>query len=749
MGFDPPPSSMEEKPVKELRSATGHFRPFFIVALLVLMPAEALLGQSTSQPTSPPGSNGISHDVLTGEYSFAFNGQPLYYYRDQNGPTFDGTGGTLAAIRAFTYDGLSTFHPSWTGGIAVEFPGYGEKTPSDAGVSFSRLRPTESTDSTVTSQWRMTYKGKTFDYQFQLRISGRTLTIRVEALNGSRMATSLAFDRCEHAVSPSIVKVPYLTLFNLLSSNKSFTSTFLDWEVTHCSEYTPIPSAMETVKGNSTSVRFGPVVRYNKMTNGLRNPLKETIFITVSPTLEGALPNLAGPVASMRAYAASKIVLNYGPPYWWAITNVQKICRDNPDNYSLLDVLQQKGVQNIAIIMSLWQKQGMHSGLPDVLPANTFKQNGRPLCGVPDCPPTASDNNALIISVRDYITDKLHFDFALYENYVDYYGDGIGYRQAHCARTPGRGFLAGFQGAPCRTPQVMKPIVAVSQVAAWSDAILGAIRPTWSYLDVHSAINPSARIDYDSTQEGAGMFLTTLQKYRQLPGILRKYGGPVQGEGGNHFLYAGYFDDFEARVQTADNAVYGEKAPLLVDFDIAKIRPKSALHGAGHYTNFYSNNVNAEKKFIMSPDQMLAYVATELAYGHAGLITKRVFGDDPVGQALLESQHVFPVSAAVLNAHPISILYGDGQTASEYIQSHPSYWNVRSADFMNRVRITYDNGVVVCVNRSGKSWEVRNVGVAGGWFMRNVAADNGPTAGPSNVTTFTLRPNSGWVCYVP
>ena len=67
---------------------------------------------------------------------------------------------------------------------------------------------------------------------------------------------------------------------------------------------------------------------------------------------------------------------------------------------------------------------------------------------------------------------------------------------------------------------------------------------------------------------------------------------------------------------------------------------------------------------------------------------------------------------------------------------------------MGRVKIEYDNGVVVCVNRSAREWTPGPIGSSGGWFTYN-STSHGLNAGTVTDNTFTLKANNGWACYNP
>ena len=106
----------------------------------------------------------------------------------------------------------------------------------------------------------------------------------------------------------------------------------------------------------------------------------------------------------------------------------------------------------------------------------------------------------------------------------------------------------------------------------------------------------------------------------------------------------------------------------------------------------------------------------------------------------------------------MSILYHDSNTndevsASDYIRRYPhDYYTQADPDYMSQVRVTYNNGVVVCVNRHPtNSWQVQ-VGQAGGWFDYNamIGTNMVQWTGITNTTSCaTLPPNCGWVVFAP
>lgn len=717
-----------------------------------------LSAQSTPMPTTASGTNAIIYDDTDNKFYFLFNGNPLYsYFVGRNGK-FNNNGGTLYGVQAIATNGV-WFWPSYAGGITASLNGK-NRLPWDADIRYTLLGDPQVVNNSIEVKWRMTHNlegmNDFLDYTYKFQISGKTLIITVEVQNNSIKSTGINFDRCENAHNKSVVIVPYLTLFNLLYSDDSYTSLFVDWEFTNASTIYPLEpweyNVPEFVSENS--IRYTQHISYKRKTNGRRNPLKEKIYLTVSSNIDEVLPNLPGPIAALRHQAASRTVLSYGPPYPWLLWS-------NPHyKYRFLDSLKNRGVNDLNVIIKQYQCYGYDIKLPDVL------KNGQPAnfetytCDSIEAGGQGSREH--LIELRNHIVNDLGYGFALHEQYTDLYKNSPSYlatMEAKNSLDNTEGAVLNWINCEPETAHVFKPHYSISMAELWSSR-LKDFDPTWSYLDVHSAANPSDFVDYEYDADGAGYFSYVLNQYRLLPAILKSNYGmdiPVQGEGGRGLmLYAGYFDDLEARLLTANYNIYGYSAPLFIDFAVKKIKPKSSLHGLGHCESFFAAclDKSCDKNHAsLNRDELLIYIATELAYGYSGLITKGNIIDHSIEQAVLETSHVLPLAKAIINAKPLSIEYGDSlQTATEYIKIHPNYSDIKNvADFMGKVKVTYDNGIIVFVNRHPtESWNI-NVGAPNEWFSYHAIINGNEQlfSGKSTNTKYILPPKNGWVINYP
>lgn len=685
--------------------------------------------------------NTVNFDIVDGQYFFNYVGSDetlTYEYVPVWPGWVDGTLGELTC----TVNGTNEFLPSNAGGLSLiatdslNPTNHPEVFPWDPNVVFTSVA-TLPTGNSVESTWQMAYLQGTVSgsltYTYTFQMTGRTLSVQVASTLGN--SGGLYLDRCEAvatpAVAPAIINVPYLPLMNVLYWNGVYCSLYSDWEHSSASTNTSLDEMF-----SGTSDYYAQDSFYLPRTDGTYNPVNETVLLTVSPSMSDVLPTVHNPQSPYKTNVANYLVFDdWEAPF--ATVN------------SELESLTNAGVTNLWVIVHDWQNEGYDNGYPDVLPAY----------------PGMGNLNAVsqTASAAGYL-------FALHENYVDFYPDatnspGYEWNSNDVALNPNGSLELSWSNQSAHVQSyLMKPTRASNYLAYFAPQIHTNYGTTAAYLDAHSSLNPSARVDYDSSTTNAGTFLETLSSWRNLYGLLRTYhGGPVSGEGDNHMLSLGYLDDVEAQIDSGGvgytNAATEQWLPLLVDFDLLQLHNLTTVHGVGYYERFYSDTGNTPQYITYSNAAVLEYMATELAYGHGGFIpTPSTFSNSNfVWVAQLEENYVFPAQQLYANATPVSILYHDSNnndevSASDYIRRYPhDYYSQSDPDYMSQVRVTYNNGVVVCVNRHPtKTWQVQ-VGQTGGWFDYNamIGTNMVQWTGVTNTTSYALPPNCGWVVFAP
>jgi hypothetical protein len=695
-------------------------RQLFFVCFcgLGLLVGTSLAWGSSVQPSPPanPFTNTVSFDFTRRVFTFIYqsaDGTLSYQYA----PGANGSFYPLTCV----VNGSYTFRPSNFGGPSLWTPTT-EIYPWSGGVTFTLLSA-QATGSVLQTQWQMTSGTNRLVYNFQFQMTGRTLIIRATAVSG--VSAGFYLDRCENATSPLIISVPYLTIMNILYTGGVFGSMYFDWENTGASTIYPSDAVFST-----NSVYYAQQALYLPRTDGTRPSFNETIYLTVSPSLTDVLPNVPNPPSPHKILTSNYLVFdNWEQPF--STVNSQ------------LQSLHNAGVSNLWVLVHNWQNAGYDNQYPNVLPAN---------------PALGGDSGLTNVSHTVAVSGYL---FGLHENYVDFYPNAAAWNPTACALNSDGSLKAAWSNATTHVQSYeMKPTLAANYLTNFAPQIHSNYLTTACFLDVHSAVNPSDKVDYDAATTNAASFGETLARYRALYGLLRAaHAGPVSGEGNNHMLSVGYIDDVEAQIDSGSSAraTHGSWLPLLVDFELSKLHDKTLTHGVGYYERFYADPNNNPQYVTFSQSAVLEYMATELAYGHGGFVPTPGRLYNYVTAAKLEERHVLAAQALYANAMPVSILYHDSSSndevsVSDYIRRYPTSFANQSDDhYLSQVRATYNNGVVVCVNRHPtRQWQVQ-LGQAGGSFNYN-AVMNGTivqSVGETNLTSYLLPQTNGWVVFSP
>jgi hypothetical protein len=687
----------------------------FITLLFITV----VYSQSKVKPSKPSGiwNNTVNFDFINNVYEFNYtsNDETLSYRYAAN--SFSSYSfGTLYGLTC-TINNKTPFVPA-TGGLDIL--GNNRETQSWE-CKYTLLESKEIRPNVLALKFKMSHPisgDVIFTYTFH--IYGRTLIIQPKVVTGIGIRFNL--DRCDRAINPVIINVPYLTMTNILYTDGIFTSMYFDWEKTNASIIRSLESFTTPTRPNS--VYYAQSLAYRPLTNGTYNNFNETIYLTVSPSIVDVLPNLTNPISPYKNESGSRLVSDHWESPFSTVNNKVQ---------SLYDA----GINSLWVINHDWQNAGYDNKYPDILPANA-----------------SYGNDTGLVAVSKNIRD--HGDlFSAHENYVDFYPDAPSWNPNAIAKNSDGSFVKGW--FHLIQSYQMKHSLAANYLNSFASSIHTALATNSSFLDVHSSINPSSHVDYDASVINAGKFSEALKNYRNLGPLMRAaHQGPVSGEGYNHMLFVGYYDDIAAGINTGGQAK-GHTLPLLVDFDLFKMHEKAVVHGVGYYERFWYD-ATPNGGFIAYPkEKVLEYIATEIAYGHAGFIPTPARLVNYIEAANLEFKHVFSAQKQYVNAKAISILYHDNMrneeiSSSEYIRRYPTTFNqIDSPNFMGQVKITYDNGTIVCVNRNQtKTWQL-NIGISGSFFNYN-AIINGKKIqyiGNSNTTDYLLPAINGWVVYAP
>lgn len=638
---------------------------------------------------------------------------------------------SLNGIKVVTESGW--FYPSFFGGVSVVTQNGIVYHPWSEKVKFTLLNSHNSD-----YEWIMYIKGE-FYFHYNISLERRKNTIVINLKDAGKLKSNdtlnyeyaeiaaVYLDRSENSYRPYIIGVPYLTLFNILYSNDCFVSIYFDWNKTNASQLIPYNNVH-----SPTSVYYSQYALYNKLTNGKRNQLNETILVKVSNDIDEVFPEIHNPTSEYYEESAKRIIFDDWQPF--------------DKSYQTLQALKTAGISNIWHILHDWQKGGYDVSLPDVYPANE-KYGG----------------NNQIRTISDY--NKINRNlFALHENYIDVFKTSSKYSPDNLALNSSSNFIFNwFNPNNSDSSFLVKPEKVLSILTPISTIIHNELGTTSSYHDVSSSYDPSKFVDYESDTKDAGKFIQPYIASQMIADSLRKiHEGPVSGEGLSHYLYSGFYDDFSAQIHTGKSlpgAYYGQSEkyggfykPLLVNFDLLKMKNKTFVHGLGFYERFFYNK-NYWEYMGKSRDSALIYAATEIAYGHGAFFSSH--SCNIIEQSAIEYTYVYPLQLLYSNARVVEILFNDRSdnrmyTASDYIRKYPdTFDDFNSSNFMSRICVKYDNNLVIFVNRHPKfKWEV-NIGQNYGYYNFHAEFNQRDSlfSGSCFGGKMLLPQSSGWLAF--
>jgi len=552
--------------------------------------------------------------------------------------------GTLDDLRV-QIDGGRPLAPAWGGGATAVIGQAGQT--QDVPLRGGRAIEVQRDQVQLRVLWEYDLPGKTVRVAWTYRILGKALAISArcdEPMVGRFSLGDVGLVPLRRAFP-----VPYLAgHVAYLPAQNAFVCRYLDWTKSHASR---CPQG---------------VADYDAKTDGTRNPLVETGYIAVSPDVGEVLPNIPHPPSRYRAVLAPCIMLDV-----WG--HRQGTYQGDAEN---LLTLKDHGVDHLAIISHIWQRYGYDVKLPDHLPAN---------------PAFGGDEGMIAFGEA---ANRCGYLWSLHENYIDLYPDAPSYDpSARVQKTDGTPSPAWYNTGTRVQSFGLKCNRALGYARRNAPEIHRRFNTTAAYLDVHTCVPPWHQLDHEADQPMAAMALAKVQHDTELFQFMQDtHGGPLFGEGANHFYWAGRCDGVEAQVRG------GEDHAPLVDFDLLKIHPQMVNHGMGYYERWFRRGYDHRWGVDTgSMKQIDKYRAQELAYGHAGFVGAAQVANLP--WVIREHHLMHPVQRLYGTAQPLEIRYevgGQLVTASAALVAGDT----------SRQRVRYDSGLQIWVNWRAKSWHV-------------------------------------------
>ena len=473
------------------------------------------------------------------------------------------------------------FQPCAEGGPVFGVLG-GEHTLGSEGLR-TELREAQLDGDVVEARWSAVLGDLMLQFTYRLRAKGKSLQIEVREREDyvgvhdeSPFSTAFRIGHTAGTPGADLVRVPYLTFGNVgphvVHTDGVFVSALLDWYNSDASDL-----YAEQGRPKPDQLIYNGGSRYLPKTDGRRNPLRERLIVTVATDFHEVLPHIPHPRNPQAEKAVGAIWRNIGAP-----------------NEDLLTRLKAHGVERFICPLH-------EIGWRDAGESFTFRLR---------CAPRIGDEK--MKAYGDWVKG-LGYRFGLYSNYTDFApvnGNWSGDRV--CLDSDGN-----WRGAwpRCYAP---KPTFAWQAEAALAPSIAAKFGSVTCYSDVHTAVTPWGRTDYDARTPGAGMFRTAWQCYAQvLWNECRAYGGPVFSEGRMHWMYAGLISGNYAQITGPERW----RQPPLVDFDLLKMHPLMTDFGMGMPSMFYPRRTGDWLRDRSRTSPWLdRFLTSTLAFGHIGFL---------------------------------------------------------------------------------------------------------------------------------
>jgi hypothetical protein len=544
-----------------------------------------------------------------------------------------------------------------------------------------------------------------------LRLQIWQKSLVIDVINRTGQAKELSLGQLAGVIEPRSIGVPYLTygggarpcvLLSRAGTNHVFTSIWLDWYRSNGSE----PYAAESVTTNTAQINGG--VRYHPRTDGLRSPMFERIFITVSPRFEEILPAVPNPFGLHAKEAVDRLWQeSWGPEDFERQMKRSRMLRA----YGIEKLIQCN--HEIA-----WRDGG-----------ESFTLRTR-------AAPKKGGDSAL----QRYVAHQrgLGWLAGLYSNYTDYAPVNEFWSPDGVQRLSDGNWRSAWPRCWAE-----KPLKAVEFDALLAPQIKRKFDPDSAYTDVHTAVSPWGYNDYDARVPGAGTFAQTFYAYGELlRNDSRVYGGPIFSEGTYQWLYAGLADGNYALAYDGRPLV---KEPLLPVFDLYQIHPKECDIGMGWTANFCDAIPEWRKpeNLDRAIDRFLLYT---LAYGHIGWLVEEEHG---IARTCRSYYMLQQVQARYGLKTPTRIAYWDGtnlvSTSEALIRDLPRT--------RRQLFIEYPGGLQLWLNdHPSEHWRIRGAGVSSASMPVSPAllspkAKNSDRRRDVPPTSELVLPPAGWAAF--
>lgn len=507
----------------------------------------------------------------------------------------------------------------------------------------------------VVSTWLATLGEQSQTVSYHYRLWGKSLVIDTIA-KGGRVA-EVRYGGAEGIAAPELVWLPYMS-YNRLDDRPGvvvmgdddhplFLAGNTDWYLSNASEL----FGERTVQDQLVHYQGG--VRYHPKTDGQRNDCYERFFLTIAPQFEEVMPNIPNPVSPWKKETATRVWTVLGAP------------ADRASNKAYFDRLHRYGIRHLAITdhETMWR---------DGEESFTFRTKTAP----------AKGGDASQAEYTRYLQDQLGYLYGPYNNFTDFAPVNEFWTPDLISRNSHNQLMRAWRR--CYAP---KPALAVQFAEKLPPLIQEKFHFGTAYCDVHTAVSPWSRTDYDARVPGGGTFAATFYAYGEIMLLQKKaWNGPVYSEGRHQWFYSGLTDGNYG--QDPDGELY--RNPWLVDFSLRKMHPLNNDFGMGSPSMLWGRDNTPE-----TAEEYDLFFAAEIAFGHTGFLIG--MGSDPT--LTLRSYYMpLPLHSRYAQSEIKTIRYADDAGTL-----HDTSRAVATGIYADsRIVNEYRDGTVTVVNGSGE-----------------------------------------------
>lgn len=492
----------------------------------------------------------------------------------------------------------------------------------------------------LTVKWDITAGAinKSVYYRYYIRQKSLVFEIEEEAASGG-IINDIKLGRAENVHSAKLFRVPmlnydYAEAPRLLYGDGLFFFAQFDWYYSQASLF----YAKEFPVTEDSAVYNGGA-KYIPKTDGIRNPVRERLFINVSPDVQEVLPTIANPKSPMQTIMGDKA---------WMTINCGGMTHE--DRLRIPRLYRNLGMEKVTV--------RYHEG--------AWRDGGESFTFRTDASPYQGGNDALKNMVSQ--VKSLGWLCGLYTNYTDFSPINPNWNEDWLRIDQNGDWNSSWYS--CYS---VKPMIAWQEQMKYAPVIHKRYGTNHCYCDVHTAVSPFSRVDYDSRVPGAATFRKTFEAYGLILLNEREaHKGPVYSEGGNHWWYAGLVDGSYANAFPSL-----AEQPLFVDFELLKIHPLEMDAGNCH-------------------------IPMTLAYGHICQLTP--YGD---AESMKRYYLLQPLQRYYAMTPVKSILYWNG---NEFVDSSAAL--ASDAHLQGKVCVEYANGFKAWVNIGKNDWQIDVNGVS-------------------------------------